>query len=198
MTGPDPAVPPRAADPPPASSMPPPAAPGAHPGAMAEAQHAMASAEHSMMAAEAKVAGAMNLSGPDTLILGGAALLLIVGELLLRVLLANGTFSFEGILAGEVLLFTWLAQPGTRRTGGFSTGAASAIVAAAVIAIGLFVLGDFVNILKNLSGFTGAGITFILDQLAHWAGAVLMVLGVLSAWGPSPSSMPAKPSAPKS
>ena len=157
----------------------------------------MASAEHSVMAAEAKAASAMNLSGPDTLILGGAALLLIVGELLLGILLSNRTFSFGGILAAEVLFFTWLARPGTRRTGGFSAGTASAIVAAAVIAIALFVVGDFVSVLKNLSTFTGAGLTFMLDQLAHWAGAVLMVLGVLSAWGTSPSATPAPPPARK-
>ena len=160
---------------------------------MAEAEHALASAERSAMAAEAKAAAAMNLSGPDTLILGGAALLLIVGELLLRVLFANGTFSLSGVLAAEVLFFAWLARPGTQRAGGFSAGTASAIVAAAVIAIALFVLGDFVNVLKNLSTFTGLGLTYVLDQLCHWAGAVLMVLGVLSAWGPSvtPAAGPA-------
>jgi hypothetical protein len=191
MTGPDPSVPPPAMTPPapPPAMAPAPAAPAApHPSALAEVEHAMTSAEHSVITAEAKAASAMNLSGPDTLILAGAALLLIIGELLLGVLLSNGTFSLEGILAAEVLFFTWLAQPATRRTGGFSAGTASAIVAAAVIAIALFVLGDFVNVLKNLSAFTGSDITFILGQLCRWAGAVLMVLGVLSAWSSSPTT----------
>jgi hypothetical protein len=154
---------------------------------MAEAEQAMASAEHSMMAAEAKAAAALNVSGSDSLILGGAALFLVVGDVLLGV-----GITLPGVLAGEVILFLLLIGPRAGRVGLISAGATQAVVAALAVAVLLFALGDFILSLKNLSGFTGQGIVAILAALSRWAGAVLMGLGVLSAWTPTPAGTAVK------
>src|SRR4051812_45137316 len=114
MTGPSiPPVPPpaqpAAATPPPM----PPAAPPARPAAPVPAgPSAVAGMEAGMASAEAKAAAALGgLSGPETLIIGGAALFLIVGEILLGEIFTNGGITFAGILAGEVLFFSWLLRP---------------------------------------------------------------------------------------
>jgi len=150
-----------------------------------------------MMAAEAKAAAALNVSGADSLTLAGAALFLVIGELLFGEILggAGGGVSFglgsgitlAGILSGEVILFLWLIGPRPGKVGLISAGATQAIVVALVTAVFLFVLGDFILTLKNLSTFTSLGIVAILEALSRWAGAVLMGLGVLSAWMPAPA-----------
>ncbi len=165
---------------------------------MAEAEQAMASAERSMMAAEAKAAAALNVSGADSLILGGAALFLIIGEILFGEILGGGSsglffglgqgITLSGVLAGEVILFLWLIGPRAGKAGLISANATRAIVAALVVAIVLFVLGDFILTLKNLSPFFSLGIVAILQEFSRWAGAVLMGLGVLSAWAPAPAA----------
>jgi hypothetical protein len=142
-----------------------------------------------MASAEAKAAAALGgLSGPDTLIIGGAALFLIVGEILIGELFSNGGITLSGALAGEVLFFTWLTRPKPGRSTLLSIGVIQAIVAAFVIAIVLFEVGDFITTIKNLSGFTALGFASILVTLCRWAGAVLMGLGVVSAWSPGPAT----------
>lgn len=161
-----------------------PAAPPAHPSAMAGMEAGMASAE-------AKAAAALGgLSGPDTLIIGGAALYLIVGEIFLGEIFTNGGITFGGALAGEVLFFSWLLRPRPGRTPLLAAGVVQAIVAAFVIAIFLFEVGDFITSLKNLSTFTSLGFVSILVALCRWAGAAIMGLGVVSAWSPTAGTPP--------
>ena len=161
MTGPSVPPMPPAAPPPstppvmnPAPAAMPPAAP--HPSAMA-------SMEHEMAAVEAKAAAAMGgMSGPETLIMGGAALFLIVGEILLASIfggsaaatfLGIGGISLQGVLAGEALFFVWLGRPRAGRAGTISAGAVQAIVGALVLAVVLFEIAELIAVIKNLSGF---------------------------------------------
>lgn len=145
----------------------------------------------------AKVSSMMaGMSGSDTLIIGGAALFVIVGDLILGALLRGGLssspllsvggVSFAGLLAAEVILFAWLMRPASRRTLSVAPATAVTIVAALVTAIVVLTLGEFILILRNLEALTGNGIAFLLYELAHWAGAVLMALGLFAMWGPAP------------
>jgi hypothetical protein len=134
------------------------------------------------------------LSGSETLLIAGAVVFLIIGEILLGEILGGagnatvfglGGITLQGVLAGEVLLFTWLARPRPGRATIISAGAAQTVVTALVLAIVLFELGEFLGVLKNLSGYFGLGFAGILLVLARLIGAALMGLGVLSAWMPA-------------
>jgi hypothetical protein len=146
-----------------------------------------AEATKDLAKAEARVASMMGpMSGSDTLIMGGAALFLIIGELIFGELLNGGFISFAGVLAGEVIFFNWLTKPATGRVAAFATATASAIVAALVIAIVLLTLSEFIGALKSLpDSITGGGIAVVLYRLSRWVGAVMMALGVLAVWGPA-------------
>jgi hypothetical protein len=153
------------------------------------AREAMSSAGDSVAAAEVRVSRAMDLSGSEPLIVGGAALFLIIGEILFGELLGSttsgftlGGISLSGVLAGEVLLFIGVFDPRPGRPTLISANTVKVVVAALVVAIVLYTFSDFVTTLRNLSGFTSTGIFSILGALARWAGAVLMGLGVVSAW----------------
>ena len=145
----------------------------------------------------------LDVSGADTLIVGGAALLLIVGQLLFGALLGGGGagffggtgFSLHGVLAAEVLLFVLMIGPRPGKAGLSSANTSRAIVSALIVAIFIFVLGEFLSVLRNLSQFTSLGIAGILEQVSEWAGAVLMVLGLLSTGGmtSAPKAPAAKP-----
>jgi hypothetical protein len=176
----------------PASTPPPVAPPPA--GAAVSGAHAptLAGVEAGFGSAEAKATAALGgLTGPETLIVGGAALFLIVGEILLGELFTNSGVTLSGVLAGEVLFFAWFLRPSAGRTGLLSAGVVQVLITALVIAIVLFQLGDFIAVLKTLSGFTSLGLVTILVELCRWTGAVLMALGVISTW-----SAPTTPAAP--
>ena len=155
-----------------------------------------------MAAVEAKAAAAMGgMSGPETLIMGGAALFLIVGEILLASIfggsaaatfLGIGGISLQGVLAGEALFFVWLGRPRAGRAGTISAGAVQAIVGALVLAVVLFEIAELIAVIKNLSGFFNLGFVSILVVLCRIVGAALMGLGVVSWWSPTMST-PAAP-----
>jgi hypothetical protein len=149
--------------------------------------------------AEARATAALGgLSGGDTLIVGGAALLLIVGEIILGMLFGStstaGVFvgiglTLQGILAGEAMLFVWLGRPtATRRW--LSPTTAQTIVLALVVAIGLYELAELIGVIKNLSGFFNSGFVTILAVLARIVGGAAMVLGASSNLMPAPGTAP--------
>jgi hypothetical protein len=133
------------------------------------------------------------VSGTDSLIIGGALILLVLGELVFGELLQGGAVSWVGVMAGEVLLFAWLGRPSATRHASLSASTSAILVAAFVTAIAIFEIGDFIEVLRNFSLLTGQGIASLLDRLSHWLGAAMMVLGVVAAWGPAPAA----PSAPR-
>ncbi|HVA86498.1 MAG TPA: hypothetical protein VNF73_09315 [Candidatus Saccharimonadales bacterium] len=178
MTGPEypAAVPPTPPALPPATP-----APTAHPSAGS-------SAEGTMAADAAKVQSMMGtMSGADTLLYGGAALLLILGEFIFGVLLSGGTITIVGVLAGEVLLFTWFLHPAKSPVMAFPVATAAAVVGALVVAIVIFEIGDFIEVLKNFGLLTSGGLIPLLYRLCRWAGAVLMALGLFAFMTPSKS-----------
>jgi hypothetical protein len=139
-----------------------------------------------MASAEARATAALGgLSGADTLLIGGALLYLVVGEIILGLLFTNGGISLGGVLAGEVLFFAWFLRPQAGRPALLSPGVVQAVIAAFVLAIVLFALSDFITVLKNLSTFTNGGLVPILVDLCQWIGAAAMGLGVVSAWMPA-------------
>jgi hypothetical protein len=177
-----PPMPPPAAPPPPQA--PPPAAPSPpHP------------APRPGAAAAPSLGG---LTGGDTLIVGGAALLLIVGEIILGLLFGStprgGFFvgvglTLQGVLSGEAILFVWLSRP-SARTRPISVSAAQTIVLALVVAVGLYELADLIAVIKDLSGFFNAGFVTILAILCRIVGAAAMVLGASSNLLPAPAAAP--------
>jgi hypothetical protein len=152
-----------------------------------------------LASAEARATAALGgLSGGDTLIVGGAALLLIVGEIILGMLFggtsAVSTFvgiglSLQGILAGEAILFVWLGRPTAARRW-LSPTTAQTIVLALVIAVALYELAELIAVIKNLSGFFNAGFVTILAILARIVGGAAMVLGASSNLMPAPGAAP--------
>ena len=84
-----------------------------------------------------------------------------------------------------MLFFSWLARARPGRPSVLPAGVVQAVIAAFVIAIVVLEVGDFISTLKNLSAFTSLGFATILVYLCRWAGAVLMALGVVSAWSPT-------------
>jgi hypothetical protein len=137
-----------------------------------------------------------SMSGSETLIIGGAALFVIFGDLIFGALLggfASGSLvsvggasvSFAGLLAAEVIFFAWLMKPAAGRAIAVAPGTASTIVAALVTAIVVLTVGEFILILRDFGVFTGNGIAYVLYVLSHWAGAVMMALGVFGMVGPA-------------
>ena len=139
-----------------------------------------------MAADAAKVQGMMGtMSGADTLLYGGAALLLVVGEILFGELFSGGTITIVGVLAGEVLLFTWLMHPMKGGMMAFPAATAAAVVGALIVAIVIFEVGDFIDVLKNFGILTAGGFAPLIDRLAHWAGAIVMALGLFAYMSPT-------------
>jgi hypothetical protein len=148
--------------------------------------------------AEARASAALGgLSGPDTLLVGGALLYLVVGEILLGLLFTNGGISLGGVLAGEVLFFAWFLRPRGGRPTLHSGGVVQAVIAAFVLAIVLFAVGDLITTLKNLSSWTAAGLVPILVDLCRWVGAAAMGLGIVSAWMPGTTGAATPGAAPR-
>jgi hypothetical protein len=156
-----------------------------------------------MASAEARATAALGMSGADTLIVGGALLLLVIGEIILGLLFGAtgssvfsvGGISLQGILAGEVILFIWLSRPATRMRS-ISPAAARVVVAALVVAIALYEIGELVLVIKNLSGFFNSGFVTILAILCRIVGGAAMILGVVSDWMPADAT-PSAPGAPR-
>jgi hypothetical protein len=176
-----------------------PAASETGPGARTEAAPSPSGSARSA-ARPVSVANVAALSGSETLLIAGAVIFLIIGEILLGEILGGagnatvfglGGITLQGVLAGEVILFTWLARARPGRANIISAGAAQTVISALVLAIVLFELGEFLGVLKNLSSYFGLGFAGILLVLARLVGAALMGLGVLSAWlpaSPTPAS----------
>ena len=163
MTGPEGSA---AVPPAPSVAPPPPVAPPAAP----------------LGARPATTAAVTPIGGPDSLLLGGAAVLLVLGDLLFSALLGSGGISISGILAGEVLLFTWLRSRVGKDAMSLSAGVLTAVIAAFVVAIVIFQVGSLIDNIRNLGDFTGQGIIEILSDVSRWIGAAAMFLGLVSTW----------------
>ncbi len=128
----------------------------------------------------------MNLSSAETLIVGGALLMLVLGDLIIGALFGGGGVSITGALAGVVLLITLLRRSPT------GEGSQDPIlVAGLVVIIVALEAGQILALPRNLSEFTGQGVLGILYDLCEWVGAALMGLGVWAQW--HPTATPATP-----
>ena len=130
----------------------------------------------------ATTAAATPIGGPDSLLLGGAAVLLVLGDLLFGALLGSGGITLAGVMAGEVLLFTWLRSRVGKDAMGLSAGVLTGVIAAFVVAIVISEAGSLIASIRDLGGFTGQGIVEILSDLSRWIGAAAMFLGLVSTW----------------
>ena len=128
------------------------------------------------------------VGGPDSLLLGGAALLLIVGDLLFGALLGNGGTSLSGVMAGEVLVFTWLRSRVGKDGMDLRTGMLTAVIAAFVVAIAILEVASIIRAIRDMGLFTGQGLAEILSDLSRWVGAAAMFLGLVSTWSASAKS----------
>jgi hypothetical protein len=117
------------------------------------------------------------LTRSQQFILLGAAITLILGELILGELLGGGGLTTIGILAAEVGLLVLLAG----RRGQWPLDP-SIIVAALVTAIVVIAVADVLAVVHD-GGDVGGGLG-LLVRLCDWVGALLMAIGVYLDWQP--------------
>ncbi len=125
------------------------------------------------------------LSTAESLILGGAALILVVADFLFGAVLGGNAAGVAGVPiwielpAAEILLVLLLRRARPALAWPISYGL---ILSALIVADVTPVVSDFLRIFRSLNAFLAAPILTLLIELCLWIGSALMVAGVVLYW----------------
>jgi len=158
----------------------PPPPPPAEPAGQAASQAGAAASQAASQAAAAMETMFRGFSMAKQFIVGGALLILVVGEFLIGSLLGNGGNGPAVILASaELLLAVWLRN----RKNIEWPASYGLILSALVLAVVVLEFDGFLFWLHDLTAPGGGlgGVRFLGD-LCDWAGAVLMGWGAVVYW----------------
>jgi uncharacterized membrane protein YhdT len=125
------------------------------------------------------------VSTAEWLILAGAALILLIADLLFGALLGGNAAGVAGVPiwielpAAELLLVLLLRRARPALAWPVSYGL---ILSALVVADVTPILSDFLRIFRSLSAFLAAPLLTLVIEVCLWIGSALMVAGVILYW----------------